>query len=257
MKLSKRLVTLKYSLIYSQKISTLLLLLFFGLLAQSYTCNAQIPKGDSTGGLKIINESMLRRQSLKEVNLQMVDLRKFIPSLHFDLKYAGNQNFMHEKLYPHLSTTYLRRSAAVALKGVVDDLKDLGLGILIFDAYRPYSITKLMWQRIGDPRYVADPSKGSGHNRGIAVDLTLTRYGDKNPLPMPTGFDNFSDTAHADFEGLTDSIKNNRALLKRVMNKNGFNQLSTEWWHFYLPDSKEYDVLDISFKYLKKHSYKK
>ena len=69
----------------------------------------------------------------------------------------------------------------------------MGLGLLIFDAYRPYHVTQLMWKKIGDPRYVADPSKGSGHNRGIAIDLTLIKLRDKEPLPMPTGFDNFSD----------------------------------------------------------------
>ena len=256
MKLSKRFITLKYSFIRRKKMSFILHMIFACLFILSYTSEAQSSKVDSAKNFKIITESLLSEQSLRDSKLQMVDLKKYIPSLHFDLKYASRDNFMHEKLYPGIKTTYLRRSAAEALKNAAGDLKKIGLGLLVFDAYRPYAVTKLMWQKIGDPRYVADPSKGSGHNRGIAVDLTLTLYGDDKPLPMPTGFDNFSDTAHSNFGNLPDSIKNNRAILKKIMEQNGFIQLSTEWWHFYLPGSEKYDVMDISFKTLKKHSYK-
>jgi D-alanyl-D-alanine dipeptidase len=233
-----------------------LLKIFTSFFVLNYTCEAQIVKVDSAGSLKIITELILTKQSLYDAKLQMVDLKKYIPSLNFDLKYASSVNFMHEKLYPRISTSYLRRSAAEALKNAAGDLKKIGLGLLIFDAYRPYAVTKLMWQKIGDPRYVADPSKGSGHNRGIALDLTLTEFDDNKPLPMPTGFDNFSDTAHSNFENLPDTIKINRAILKKIMEQNGFIQLSTEWWHFYLPGSEKYDVMDISFKTLKKISYK-
>ena len=256
MKLSKRSITLKYSLKMKNP-QYILLNFFIGIFILANTCAAQNKKADSVGSLKIINSSDLIEQSLHDKNLEMVDLRKYIPSLHFDLRYAGSENFMHEKLYPKIKTTYLRRAAASALKNAVEDLKVMGLGISIFDAYRPYHITQLMWQKIGDPRYVADPSKGSGHNRGISVDLTLMKLSNKAPLSMPTEFDNFSDTAHSDFEDLPDSIKQNRAILKKVMEKNGFIQLSTEWWHFYLPGSDKYDVMDISFKSLKKIACKK
>ena len=256
MKLSKRFITLKYSLFSRKKKNFILLLIFVSTFLINYAGKAQTAGIDSAGSLKIITQSILTEQSLKDANLQMVDLKKYIPSLHFDLKYASNENFMHEKLYPGITTSYLRRSAAESLKNAAADLKKIGLGLLIFDAYRPYAVTKLMWQKIGDPRYVANPSKGSGHNRGIAVDLTLTLYGDNKPLSMPTEFDNFSDTAHSNFDHLPDSIKNNRAILKKIMEQNGFIQLSTEWWHFYLPGSEKYDVMDISFKKLKKISYK-
>ena len=256
MKLSKRFLTLKYSL-RMQKSQHILFNIFIVIFIIVNTCEAQDRKADSSGSLKIITSSDLIEQSLQDKNLEMVDLKKYIPSLHFDLRYAGSENFMHEKLYPKIKTTYLRRAAASALKNAVEDLKVMGLGISIFDAYRPYHITQLMWQKIGDPRYVADPSKGSGHNRGIAVDLTLMKLGDKTTLSMPTGFDNFSDTAHSDFEDLPDSIKQNRAILKKVMEQNGFIQLSTEWWHFYLPGSDKYDVMDISFKSMKKIASKK
>ncbi|MEO6870264.1 MAG: M15 family metallopeptidase [Ginsengibacter sp.] len=241
----------------NKKLYYILFIFFTAFFIPANSCKAQDKKGDSSESLKIINSSELIDQSLLDKNLEIVDLKKYIPSLHFDLRYAESKNFMHEKLYPKLKTTYLRRAAATALKNVVSDLKVKGLGLLIFDAYRPYSVTQLMWQKIGDPRYVADPSKGSGHNRGIAVDLTLTKLGDKTSIPMPTDFDNFSDTAHSGFEDLPDSIKLNRSILKKVMEKNGFIQLSTEWWHFYLPGSDKYDVMDISFKSMKKIASKK
>lgn len=256
MKLSKRSITLKYSL-KRRKTHRILFNVFIVIFIVGNTCAAQKKQPDSIVSLKIITSSTLIEQSLHDKNLEMVDLKKYIPSLRFDLRYAGNENFMHEKLYPKIKTTYLRRAAASALKNAVEDLKVMGLGISIFDAYRPYHITFLMWQKIGDPRYVADPSKGSGHNRGIAIDLTLMKLSDKEPLPMPTDFDNFSDTAHSGFEDLSDSIKQNRDILKKVMEQNGFIQLTTEWWHFYLPDSDKYDVMDISFKSLKKIACKK
>ncbi len=256
MKLGKRFITLKYSL-KMKNLRHILLNFFMVIFILVNTCEAQDKKADSAGSLKIITSSDLIEQSLHDKNLEMIDLKKFIPSLHFDLRYASSENFMHEKLYPKINTSYLRRAAASALKNASDDLKKMGLGLLIFDAYRPYYVTKLMWEKIGDPRYVADPSKGSGHNRGISVDLTLTIYGDNKPLPMPTGFDNFSDTAHSDFNDLPDSVKTNRAILKKKLEQNGFIQLSTEWWHFYLPGSEKYDVMDISFKSMKKIACKK
>jgi len=109
-----------------------------------------------------------------------------------------------------------------------------------------------MWEKVKDDRYAADPSKGSGHNRGAAVDLTLINLKTKKELPMGTGFDNFTDSAHPGFNQLPDSILANRNLLKSVMEKYGFKQLSTEWWHFYLPNSTSFELLDISFADLKK-----
>jgi D-alanyl-D-alanine dipeptidase len=109
-----------------------------------------------------------------------------------------------------------------------------------------------MWEKVKDDRYAADPSKGSGHNRGAAVDLTLIDATTGEELPMGTGFDNFSDTVHSDFKNLSPEILKNRDLLKTIMEKYGFKQLSTEWWHFYLPNSSSFELLDISFSGLKK-----
>jgi D-alanyl-D-alanine dipeptidase len=209
-------------------------------------------------GLIIINNTkILQKEIDSNQENKMVDLRKAIPEIKLDLKYATPQNFMHQKLYPPLHTTFLRKPAVDNLKIIVRELKQQNLGIKIFDAYRPYSITEKMWEKVKDDRYAAGPAKGSGHNRGAAVDLTLIDLKTGKELPMGTGFDNFSDTAHPDFKNLPSGILKNREILKNVMEKYGFKQLSTEWWHFYLPNSSSFQLLDISFRDLGKMNQKK
>jgi D-alanyl-D-alanine dipeptidase len=209
-------------------------------------------------GLLVIKDiNIFQKEIVLDSNKKMVDLRKAIPGLVLDLKYATTDNFMHQILYPFGSTTFLRKPAADALKLVINDLKKLHLTIKIFDAYRPYSVTEKMWQKVPDDRYAADPAKGSGHNRGIAVDLTLIDLKTKKELPMGTGFDNFSDTAHPAFTNLPKEMLHNRNILKSAMEKYGFLVLSTEWWHFYLPDTSTFELLDLSFSDLKKLNRKK
>ncbi len=187
-------------------------------------------------------------------NKQMMDIKKVIPHIVIDLRYATTNNFMHKKLYPTVATTYIRLPAAIALQRVQNELTEIGLGLKIFDAYRPYSVTEKMWEPIKDDRYVADPKKGSGHNRGIALDLTIINLKTKEELNMGTGFDNFSDTAHHAFTFLSKEILHNRSLLKTIMEKNGFKAFDTEWWHYSLPNAKDFELLDISFKELKKRT---
>jgi D-alanyl-D-alanine dipeptidase len=122
-----------------------------------------------------------------------------------------------------------------------------GLGLKIFDAYRPYSVTEKMWEPVQDDRYAADPKKGSGHNRGVAVDLTIINLKNNEALDMGTGFDNFSDTAHHAFTNLPEDVLQNRLLLKNIMEQHGFKALDTEWWHYSLPNAKEFELMNISF----------
>ncbi len=184
--------------------------------------------------------------------LNMVDPETLIPGLIYDLRYATEQNFTGKRMYPKgTQSSFLRVAAALALKKAADSLRQYGLGIKIFDAYRPFQVTVRFWKLIKDERYVANPSKGSGHNRGIAVDLTLYELKSGAELNMGTGFDNFSDTAHHSFENLPAPIAKNRLLLKRVMMQAGFNALETEWWHYALPNPSAYSILDIPFKKLK------
>ena len=188
----------------------------------------------------------------KDPGLQMINLKKFIPGIRFDLKYATTENFMGKKLYPPVQTTYLRKEAAEALRAVQQELHAKGLSLKIFDAYRPYAATVKMWELIHDDRYVADPSKGSGHNRGISVDVTLVDGLTGRELNMGTGFDHFSDTAHHSFKALADQVITNRSLLRVIMEKHGFRPLETEWWHYSFISSKSFDVMDFSFKELKR-----
>jgi len=124
------------------------------------------------------------------------------------------------------------------------------MGIKIWDAYRPYSVTEKMWELVKDDRYAADPKFGSGHNRGIAVDLTIIDLSTGKELDMGTGFDNFSDTAHHDFKNLPANVLQNRLVLRSVMEKHGFKALETEWWHYYFINGKDYELLDIPFEEL-------
>ncbi len=183
---------------------------------------------------------------------EMADIKSIIPGIELDLRYATKNNFLHKKIYPSLKTTYIRKNAAVALAAVQKELNQKGLGLKIFDAYRPLSATKKIWALVKDERYAANPAKGSNHNRGVAVDVTIINLRTKEALNMGTGFDSFSDTAHHNYTSLPDSVLQNRLLLKNTMEKNGFESLDTEWWHYALPDAKQYYLMDVSFDELKK-----
>jgi len=188
----------------------------------------------------------------KDSSYKMIELHSIIPDILYDLKYATTTNFTGTKLYKSGAKTYLRLPAAKALAQVQQELNALGYGLKIFDAYRPYSATKRMWELIQDERYVANPAKGSGHNRGLAVDVTIIDLKTGEELAMGTGFDNFTDTAHQSFKNLPETILQNRNILVLVMRKHGFLPLATEWWHFYWPNDKDYAVLNLSFKQLSK-----
>lgn len=204
-------------------------------------------------GLQVISSlSVLKKTVIKNAAKQMVDLKSRIPTLLLDLRYAGTDNFMKEKLYPPITSTYLRQPAADALVKIQAQLKEMGLGLKIFDAYRPYSVTEKMWEPVQDDRFAADPKKGSGHNRGIAVDLTIINLQTAEELAMGTSFDNFTDTAQHAFTNLPEEILQNRLLLKKVMEQHGFKALDTEWWHYSLPNAKDFELLDINFKDLNK-----
>lgn len=185
-------------------------------------------------------------------NKRMVALSKYVTPLFTDWKYATSDNFTGLVLYKN-PTAYVRKVIADSLKKVQEELAEKGLSLLFFDAYRPWSVTHKMWQIVPDERYAANPAKGSGHNRGIAVDVTLAKIDSGEKLAMPTPFDEFSEKAHDDYMLLSKEILENRALLKRIMEKHGFSALPTEWWHFSMANSEgRFELLDINFKTLKK-----
>ena len=205
----------------------------------------------STAQPKVISSYKDYRQLTQQDSLlQMVELNQFLPTAQIDLRYATKENFTGKKLYPKGGKTYLRLAVARALQKVRTDLQVNGYELKIWDAYRPYDVTKKMWELIGDERYVANPANGSGHNRGLAIDLTLIKNGEE--LNMGTGFDNFSDTAHHKFQNLSEEVLKNRQLLRSTMEKHGFRALETEWWHYSWSNDRNYDVLNLSFKKLGK-----
>ena len=201
---------------------------------------------------QVIKAYRLYKQSLKsDSSKKMVELKTVVPNIQYDLRYATLNNFMHQQVYKEGSHTFLRLIVARALGRVQQELNEKDLSLKIWDAYRPYSVTEKMWELIKDERYVADPKKGSGHNRGIAVDLTIIDRTTGKELDMGTGFDNFTDTAHQTFKNLPLEILNNRKLLKTVMEKNGFVAMETEWWHFFW-NNQDFELLDIDPKKFKK-----
>jgi D-alanyl-D-alanine dipeptidase len=199
----------------------------------------------------ITKNKVYQRKVQADSSFRMTELHGLMPDLVYDLRYATTNNFTKTKLYKQDAYTFLRKPVAEALKKVQEDLKQQGYGIKIFDAYRPYSATKKMWDLIRDERYVANPAKGSGHNRGISVDLTLIDLKTGKELDMGTGYDNFTDTAHHTFRHLPENILQNRQALRQAMEKEGFRALETEWWHYSFPNTKGFEVLDLDFRKLK------
>ncbi|MFM2137969.1 MAG: hypothetical protein RJA57_276 [Bacteroidota bacterium] len=221
----------------------------------STACAQSVPTRDTGYIRPPVTSSLqdLRRQLRNDPTKELIELKQQIPDLVYDLRYATTRNFMHQSMYPEdTRVTFLRAPAATALRKVQDTLRQLGLGIKVFDAYRPYDVTVRFWDLVRDARFVAHPAKGSGHNRGIAVDLTLIQRGSGAELPMGTGFDDFSDTAHQDFTALPEDVLQNRHLLRSTMERYGFIAYADEWWHYSWPEPSRFELLDISFRKLKR-----
>lgn len=201
-------------------------------------------------GIPVIKDIAMYEATVKaDSNKQMVELKSVAPGIVYEIKYATDKNFMRRNMYPaRTNYTFLRLPVARALAQVQKDLNEKGMGLKIWDAYRPYSVTEKFWELVMNEKYVADPKKGSGHNRGTAVDLTVIYTHSGKEILMPTYFDNFSDTAHYSFMALPFDALQNRKMLRDVMEKNGFKIFDTEWWHFSWPDEKNYfEAMDISF----------
>lgn len=227
---------------------TLMLSFFLTLACFS---QAQILKKSKYGIDVLQSPAAFSTTTMADSNKRMVELKTIIPNIVYELRYATTNNFVKKSMYPvTTSHTYLRSPAAIALSNVQKELNAQGLGLKIFDAYRPYAVTVKFWELIKDERYVANPAKGSGHNRGLAVDLTIIELPTGKELDMGTEFDNFTDTAHHTFTALSATVIHNRKLLKELMLKHGFQLFETEWWHYYWPNNRNYEILDLDFKKL-------
>lgn len=199
-------------------------------------------------GLAVVPDvATYERLAAADPDKRLVDLSTL--GIPLDVRYATENNFMNKVLYP-VAKSYLRAPAARALADVQRELAARNLGLKVFDAYRPYRVTEAMWEPIKNPDYVADPSKGSRHNRGAAVDLTLIDLATGAELPMPTPYDDFTTRARHDFTDLPADALANRVLLREVMTKHGFDPLPSEWWHYDFRGWERFELMDVPLEEL-------
>lgn len=175
---------------------------------------------------------------------ELVNIQSVIPNAQIDLKYATADNFTGQIVY-NFHHCLLLKEAALRLRDVQDQLETMGLGLKIWDGFRPVAAQWKFWELIPDERYVSDPRKGGRHTRGTAIDLTLVTK-DGQELVMPSDFDDFSEKAHRNYMEATQEAIKNRELLQRVMEQNGFTGLPTEWWHFDLIGWENYNPINIT-----------
>ncbi len=175
----------------------------------------------------------------------LVEATAVDPRLRVDLRYAGTDNFTGRVLYP-VSRALLQRPAAEALRRANDRAHAEGRGLLVLDAYRPWSVTRMFWDAYPMHRaYLADPQEGSRHNRGCAVDLTVVDLATGKEVRMPSGYDDFSERAHPGWQGGSAAERAERDRLRGWMEAEGFTVHPNEWWHFDHAGWEQYPVMDV------------
>lgn len=192
---------------------------------------------------------------MKQDKNELIELITLNPNIQLDIRYATTNNFTGKIIYPH-TRCYLRKEAAYSLMAVIKELEPLGLSLKVFDGYRPLEAQKILWNAVSDrfpdeterALYVANPTAGSRHSRGTAVDLTLINLRTGAELEMPSGYDDFSEKAHRAYDLMpSEKIRINCKLLELIMEKHNFEPQSTEWWHFDYSGWQPLAVLDVSF----------
>ena len=179
---------------------------------------------------------------------ELVELILLDPSLKLDIRYAGSNNFLGRPVYSQ-ARAFLQRPAAEALTRANAALRQEGYGLVIFDGYRPWSVTKIFWDATPDDKkqFVADPREGSKHNRGCAVDLSLIDLATGEEVAMPGEYDEMSERSHINYPDGTEESRGLRDRLRKAMEAQGFEPYEPEWWHYNYRNWKEYPILDIPF----------
>lgn len=210
------------------KLSIILSFLFLITSCKSQTINS-VMQGDK----RVINDTTF------------VNLKDYGDDFVYDMKYATDDNFLKSKVYD-CAECYLRLKTVNALIEANNQFISRGYRIKLFDCYRPLDIQKQMWKIVPNPKYVADPQKGSIHNRGGAVDITLVDIEGKE-LDMGTSFDYFGIEASHNYNNLSETVKENRKLLRHVMTTANFNPFESEWWHYNLKSALNDNLSNVKW----------
>ncbi len=209
------------------------------------TCAPQRPDKD----VPFVPAPKTKAASAANEQPRLIELVKLDLTIRLDMRYATANNFTGRVLYDE-ARAFMAPAPAEALVRASKSARADGYGLTIFDAYRPWRVTKKLWDatpRGPKKNYVANPRKGSKHNRGCAVDLSLHDLKTGALVAMPSSFDDFSEKAHRDYMGAGEPANANRARLQRYLEAQGFVGLSNEWWHFDFTGWQDYPVLDIPF----------
>jgi len=184
---------------------------------------------------------------------ELVELVKLDKTIKLDIRYATAHNFLGRPVYTE-ARAFLQKPAAQALVRVSKNLRRQGYGLVVFDGYRPWSVTKVFWDATPADKkeFVADPAKGSRHNRGCAVDLTLYDLKTGREVEMPSDYDEMTARAHSDYQGGPTEARRLRDLLRAAMEAEGFSVYASERWHYDYKDWREYPILNLSFAELER-----
>jgi zinc D-Ala-D-Ala dipeptidase len=182
----------------------------------------------------------------------LVDLAKLDPKIKLDIRYATTDNFLSTAVYSS-ARAFLQRPAAEALLRAHRELAKEGYGLMIFDAYRPWYVTKIFWEATPPDKheFVADPAQGSRHNRGCAVDLTLYELKTGRDVEMTGVYDEMSERSYPNYTGGTAEQRAHRDLLRRAMERQGFTVFESEWWHFDYRDWRHYRIGNVPFEQIR------
>lgn len=195
-------------------------------------------------------QQLLDQKEIQNIDIvndtTFVNLKEYSSDFIYNMKYATADNFLKTKVYD-CEACYLRYKTVKALIKANEKFIKKGYKIMLFDCYRPLDIQKKMWQIVSNPNYVADPKKGSIHNRGGAVDIALVDSTGV-AIDMGTSFDFFGIEASHDYENLADEVKENRRMLRKIMTRSGFRIFESEWWHYNLKNARRESLSNFKWK---------